>query len=111
MASFANEDEAKTAVEGLIWPGFQSLRIGMNDLDVEMDWRWIDGFESTWTNWFSKPDEHRGLNCAKLGPYTGEDRALGIPKWSDYYCYMGYPFICKVEKTCEYIYWVFYPIM
>uniref|UniRef100_W5N6P0 C-type lectin domain-containing protein n=1 Tax=Lepisosteus oculatus TaxID=7918 RepID=W5N6P0_LEPOC len=74
--------------------------IGLSDLAVEGDWRWINGLHPTQRFWFShepddwKGEDRKGEDCAHLKPLTHP-----LNNWHDAPCTKKYHRICE-RKRC-----------
>ena len=61
--------------------------IGLNDLDVEGTFQWVDGSSLTHQPWApGEPNNQGEEDCAMGSLYR---------QWNDYPCHLPHPFICQ----------------
>ena len=95
LISFSGPEEVNEVRAGLLWPQFQLVWIGINDRQDEGDWRWSDGMDPTWANWYGKT-KRTDFNCAYIRLYDEPSSFI------DASC-SGFEFeyICKIEKSSK----------
>jgi hypothetical protein len=63
--------------------------IGLNDMDIEDSWEWIDGGTSSYTNWDTdQPDNYGNQDCVISQTSAGGE-------WDDMACSDSYDFVCE----------------
>jgi len=89
LVKIDDEDEQIVLIDLLSEFGDGSWLIGLNDRDVEGEWRWSDGSELEWSNWNSgEPNDWgEGEDCVELRPNQ--------ENWNDTPCDSSRPFICE----------------
>ncbi|KAK2871205.1 hypothetical protein Q8A67_023732 [Cirrhinus molitorella] len=67
--------------------------IGLNDIDVEKAWKWVDGTNVTFSFWGSKePNGQKEDNCVVTLSIPPKDWPVG---WGDVSCITNYRWICE----------------
>nr|XP_015210001.1 PREDICTED: macrophage mannose receptor 1 [Lepisosteus oculatus] len=83
----------QTYLSGLTENLGSPLWIGLNSLEFETGWQWIDGSPFRYLNWApGHPSSQPGLNCAVLNPGKAA-------KWEDSVCSKKLGYICRKGNT------------
>ena len=96
LATITNRDEILFALDAAYTSGIpQSIHdspwFGLNDINNEGSFTWIDGSVNNYVNWASnEPNNDNNQDCGKLYIPNGD--------WDDDYCTYTKPFICNFPK-------------
>ncbi|XP_077997842.1 macrophage mannose receptor 1-like [Glandiceps talaboti] len=86
-----DNDEENTYLKDLAIASVRHLWIGLDDIDVEGEMKWVDGSQVTYSDWYGREPNNGGGNedCGHLRSSDG--------KWNDMACSKKNGFICEKD--------------
>ena len=82
--------------QNLVW-------IGLNDIDEEGSWQWVDGTNVEFFNWRSDQPNGSNQNCVDFWPIAdvaGENFEGQFNVWTDGECFVDAYFVLEIEAGC-----------